>query len=335
MSTQSSEVGSSSLSRRVLQCLAGVLLCVLVAELGLRALQPFDLHRDWEHPLIAAKEERYTKFARRDVDVLIVGSSLAMGLDAKRLSELTKRRVFNGSIAGLTAAGVAAVMAEGYAPIGKPKLVIYPLSMRDIRGGDAFSMLPFFSHKMREARPSNWQGKLEVAVEDVSYLFRVRRQIRHSLVTAEKEERIVPLDDFGTHKHVGHRLNARLRDKAYARKTYNKLVHARLASATSPNAEELSEMIEFNRANGVETVLVNMPISPAAMDRRLAKHYKTYMAEVRKFAKRVDVPFYDALGKLKLDNAHFNDFVHVGPKGDKRVEDYLLAIIERHLDARQ
>lgn len=324
----------TSLFRRVALSLAGTVALIVAADLTLRAIAPFPLHRDWEHPLIAAKERLYTTFAQREVDVLIVGSSLSMNLDAKRLSDATKRRVFNGSVAGLTAAGIAAVMAEAYAPTRKPRLVIYPLSMRDMRGGDAFAMPPFLSHKMREARPANWQSRLEVAVEDASYLFRVRRQLRHELVSNEQEEEIAPLDAHGTRNHTRHNLESRLKNKAYAKKNYEKLLRAKESSATTSNAEELVEMIEGNRRDGVQTVLVNMTISPAALQGELRSRYEKYLTDLERLANRADVPLYDALGDLKLSNAYFNDFVHVGAKGDKKVEDYLVPIILRHLDAK-
>ena len=77
-----------------------------------------------------------------------------------------------------------------------------------------------------------------------------------------------------------------------------------------------------------------MAISPAALEGDLQSRYERYLAELESLAKRLDVPLYDALGELKSSNAYFNDFVHVGAKGDKKVEDYLVPIIMRHLDAR-
>lgn len=319
---------------RVARALAGIIACIVAVDLLLRAIAPFELHRDWEHPVIAAKERLYSKFAKKGVDVLIVGSSLSMNLDAKRLSKLTEHRVFNGSVMGLTAGGVAAVMTEGYAAIRKPKLVIYPLSMRDFRPGDAL-MQPFLSHKMREARPGNWKGKLEVSVENVSYLFRVRRQLRHSLVSDAREQKVPRLDAYGTRPHTGHNLNARLRSKGWVKRKYPPVLRYKEASTTTFNALELVNMIEANRRNGVQTVLVNMAISRAAVDGELGNHYERYLAELEAMARRLDVPLYDALGELNLNNDHFNDFVHVGAKGDRKVEDYLVPIIKRHLNARQ
>lgn len=311
-----------------------VVACVVAVDVGLRVLAPIELHRDWDHPLIAAKERLYEKFAEQDVDVLIVGSSLAMNLDAARLEKLSNRRVFNGSVVGLTAAGVSAVMQVGYAAIRNPKLVIYPLSMRDLRGGRAFEMTPFFSHKMRAARPAGWQGELEVALEDVSYLFRIRRQVRHFLVSEEREQqldRIAKLNEHGMRGHAPHQLRRRLGNKAYKNEVFSRLVREEQATASTDNATELVKMIEANKRNGVETVLLNISISPAALAGRQKKRYKKYLSELRALAKRADVPMYDALGDLELSNGYFNDFVHLGAKGDKKVEDYLLPIIERHL----
>lgn len=318
--------------RRVALALLGVLGCVAAVDLSLRALAPFELHRDWEHPLIAAKEQLYEKFARSGVDVLLVGSSLSMNLDAKRLSELSGRRVFNGSVAGLTAAGIAAVVETAYTPIQTPKLVIYPLSMRDIRGGRAFQMPPFSSHKMRAVRAPNWQSKIEIAAENASYLFRIRRQLRHSLVSDEHEERIAALDEYGTRGHARHQLPQRLRNRAYARKYFNKLLQEQEASQDTDNAKELVRMIQANRKNGVHTVLVNMTLSPAALKGKQRKRYAKYLKQLEAVAKREGVPLYDALDDLKLSNEYFNDYVHVGAKGDKKVEDYLVRIIRRHLE---
>jgi lysophospholipase L1-like esterase len=319
-------------SRRVALSLLGIFACVLAADVGLRVLEPYELHRDWEHPVIGAKEALYEKFSNSDVDALIVGSSLTMNLDAKRIGEASGYRVFNGSIAGLTASGISAVMREAYAPTRKPRLVIYPLSMRDLRKRERpFDRPPFLSHKMRAERPVTWQDRVEIEAERVSYLFRIRRQVRHDLLEDEREQRTFPLDAYGTRNHARHLLQARLKNPRFLKEYYRDMASEGEAFGDTADADELTKMIRANKRDGIQTVLVNMVLSPAAISGKLARHYKTYVKQSKALAKREGVPWYDAHDELDLSNAYFNDLVHTGAKGDKRVEDYLVTLIQRHL----
>jgi hypothetical protein len=315
-----------------------VLLCVVAVDVGLRKLAPFELYSDWEHQQIAYKQDKFRSFVDGGgVDVLLAGSSVIMNLDAKRLGRRTHARVFNGGIGSGNPTAMGAILSHMYYPLGKPKVLVYGVSARDLRdSGDAFDQPPFFSNKMRTIRAETWQERLEAAFERVSYLFRIRRQVRDLAHRGEIPRGAeIKTDAYGSRKHrsngLKHSLNARGQfppNYAY-RSRYN---HYRVDLAKG-HARQLVSLIEQNEALGIKTVLVNVPLSPAGMTLfdRPEEDYRTYLAALAEVARLTGVELFDAHGDLQLTNADFGDADHMGGRGDQKTEDYLVPVIARHL----
>jgi len=347
-STSSSEPASATAAPRrsawygAARTLLAVLAFVVAADLALRRLSPFELYDDWEHQQIAYKEAKYRAFvARRRAEVILTGSSVIMDLDARRMGKQAHARIFNGGIGSGNPTSMTAVLEHAYYPYGKPRLVVYATSARDLRDNDPdpYNQPPFFSHRMRSIRAKKWQERVEVALERYSYLFRIRRQLRDLAHRGELPQGVkIKTDDYGSRKYKPQHLVATLKgrtdfpaDYAY-RSRYD---HYRI-DFEHGHVRQLISLIERNRADGIETILVNVPLSPAAMslfDRREAD-YETYRAALREVARRANVPLYDAHGELALTNRDFYDADHMAKSGVRQTEDYLSPIIAEHLRRR-
>lgn len=314
------------------------LLCLAAADFGLRWLAPFELHDDWEHQQVAYKEARFRKLAQKQrVDVILAGSSVIMSVDAKRLTRAVRGTVFNGGIGSGNPTAMGAILEHMYFPIEKPKLVVYGVSARDLRDlGDAYDQPPFYSHRMRAIRAKNWQERLEVRVERFSYLFRVRRQLRDLAQRGELARGTeIKTDEYGSRQHKAQRLVSSLQGKAefppdYAYRSRYDRYHIDLENG---HANQLVTLIRKNRERGIETILVNVPLSPAAMtlfDRRDAD-YQLYLRSLREVARRAGVELHDAHSDLGLGNRDFYDADHMAKRGDQALAEYIEPLIERAL----
>lgn len=321
----------------VLALLLG-LLCLIAADFGLRWLVPFELHEDWEHQQVAYKEARFKQFARKKrVDVILAGSSVIMDLDAKRLSRAVRGSVFNGGIGSGNPTAMGAILEHMYFAIEKPKLVVYGVSARDLRDtGDPYDQPPFYSHRMRAVRAKNWQERLEVRVERFSYMFRVRRQLRDLAQRGELARGTeIKTDEYGSRPHKTHRLVSSLKGKHEfpADYAYRSRYRNYRIDLETGHAHQLVTLIRKNRERGIRTILVNVPLSPAAMtlfDRREAD-YRLYLRSLREVARRAGVELHDAHSELALGNRDFYDADHMGSRGDRALEGYIEPLIQREL----
>jgi hypothetical protein len=320
----------------------GVLVLVLVVDLALRALAPFELHDGWEHQQIAWKEDKFRQFARGGpVDVLLAGSSVIMSLDARRMSAQAKARVFNGGIGSGNPTAMGAILEHMYLPIAKPKLVVYAVSPRDMRdSGDAFDQPPFFSHRVRSARAWTWQERVEVVAERYSYLLRVRRQLRDLATRGEQPRGTeIKTDGHGSRIHKGQRLARSLKGlRAFpADYGYRRRYRDYQIDYERGHARQLVSLIQRNSSLGIRTILVKVPLSPAGMS--LFDHpdadYRLYSQALKRVARRTHVELYDAHHDLQLPNEDFFDADHMGARGDIKTQDYLAPIIERELASAQ
>jgi hypothetical protein len=312
---------------------------VALIDLGLRYVAPFELHDDWEHQQVAWKQEKFRKFvAARRVDVLIAGSSVSMNLDAKRIGQRARASVFNGGIGGANPTAMAAILEHMYLPMARPRLLVYALSARDLRDTDEdpYDQPPFYSHRMRAIRAQTWQQRLEVAAERYSYLFRVRRQLRDLAQRGERPKGVeIATDDFGSRKHRPNRLIASLkgREEFPADYPYRSRYRGYRVDLQKGQAHQLLALIEHSKSLGIAVILVNVPLSPAAMT--LFDHpepdYQLYLQSLREVARRAGVELYDAHGELQLGNADFGDADHMAKRGDVKTENYLGRIIAQQL----
>jgi hypothetical protein len=322
-----------------LRTVLAVLVLVTVADLSLRLWTPFELYDDWEHQQIAWKQGKFRDFvARRPVDVLLVGSSVIMDLDAKRVGQRARAAVFNGGIGGANPTAMAAIVEHLYLPMAKPKLLVYALSARDLRDTDEdpYDQPPFYSHRMRAIRAKTWQERLEVAVERFSYLFRVRRPLRDFVQRGELPAGVeITTDDYGSRRHKPSNLLASLkgREEFPADYPYRSRYRDYRIDRRRGHARQLRALIKRCRSLGIKVVVMNVPLSPAAMslfDRRDAD-YRFYLKTLHAIAARAGVELYDAHSELQLGNADFGDADHLGRRGATKTEKYLAAIVAQHL----
>lgn len=282
-------------------------------------------------PIASVKYVRYRELSRRgqDVDVLLMGLSPMLRVDARRLGEILHEddgievRAFNFATPGHWVLLDQELLERVLLPLDRPRVIAYgvlPLNLlleRDRKATEEHvAGLPVFD--LYRGTPASWLE--EMLLNDVAIL-RYRESIAEHLSRSWTEPPYGWLrmskqtDEFGD-IHFPARPSAvrslTRAEEAYARnfRSFDERIRSGLL------VRHLKDFAEFCRARDIRLVIVNTPVHPLFMSMlpHGKKDYQRFMLTTRRAAANARVPFCNPAGGSPDPNL-FRDTHHANEPG--------------------
>lgn len=255
--------GGRRRGRRLVRFAVAVVVVLLVAELGVRALAPrLGEPQTWYSLQVQQKLDRLDDEApaARRTDVVFAGSSSVMSaLDPHRFAELDAcgRTAYNAGIVGATPTMTHHWLDEEVLPRTGPGTVVLGITPRDLSEGAAGVEPQYFS--AAAVRDDAW-ARADRAAGEVSELVRYRSVLRD---VAKLRARLFDLPEDGEAQRPidgrGWSTRPTAAESPYAPREYQ---GARAATGPPRRAavEDLRDLASDLRSRGIEVVLAEMPV---------------------------------------------------------------------------
>lgn len=316
LSTSSSEGSAAGVSRRRLLVAIGIALVFIAGELGARIIEPgFGHNGDWPSNETFVKHEQ--QIALEGADTVFAGSSfVAFGIDTRIATERSGKLHYN---AGLSAAQLPTTdvwLRDFVVPTVAPRRLVLGIGHLELNEGGSgnarrFLEAPAIAQKLE---PSNLR-RVEEAVQEVSTLFKYRRQIRdirdlgRAVVQREFPEfwgaNGERQDDFS---------DVRVLESGARR-------------SSDPAPEQLTllrDLVEWLQEEGIDVVLVLMPTAEGALEE--VDGDEGAAAKLTELARSTGASFVDGRGLAEAPELFF-DGAHLNPTGQDVFTEALLAVL--------
>lgn len=255
------------------------------------------------------------------------------------------------------------MVARALFPRKKPKLLVVGLTLRDfieshVQCASSTPTYHYFSHffpvddlvdqSMPEfwQRFDYWQGKL---------VYLLGKRLDAQLISAEKTKAFVaalfgagskqnPLDEI----KIDHSANVARKLRSVAEEG-EFILEANKPTPYEDNSGEyrtrfrrkndklfaaesffLDRLLQFTQKEGIETVIVNMPLTTINMRIMPPGSYDKYMATVQNAAARYNCAFVDMNDFKTFAGVDFQDTAHMNANGGRKFVDQLVAAIEKN-----
>jgi len=281
----------------------GILLVFVFAEVGARVVESgFGHNGDWPSNETFVKHEQLATLG--SVDTVYAGSSfVAFGIDSRLASEQTGDAHYN---AGLSAAQFDTTdvwLREFVVPKVSPQRVVLGFGHKELDGSSTGNSRRFLeAPAIAQALDPTALRSAEEVVQEVSVLFRNRRQIRD----IRDLGRAITQPDF---PEFWGSAGERQDDFSEVR-----VLDVEGATASEPSVERvalLGSLIEWLQEADVDVVLVLMPTADGFLPADFGNQTAEVLTEV---AEESGARFIDGRG-LASDAKFFFDGAHLNPEG--------------------
>ncbi len=289
--------------------------------------------------------------------VLVGGSTVSEGIDPRSLTGMSWRGqplddIYNLGLPGATTTEVWHGVKHGLTP--PPRLLVYGITASDLNDsrneahGTRSLMTPGDVAEWVYCRPQSAEWVLrhyfEDRVGDAWQLYRHRNALR--LWAADQAEAILPDAFPEARAEAQHNLrcSAELRrGDGFAPQTKIRFAHLDFKKVMNdvpsrfPFLENyrlgghllyLNRLLDWAETNGVEVVLLDMPVPADIEERMHPEAFARYRTALTDVARRRRLLLLRAGRRdLGLDDRHFSDLIHLNDSGTRRLGDWLRAAL--------
>ncbi|MCP4086393.1 MAG: hypothetical protein GY745_15265 [Actinomycetia bacterium] len=311
--------GPSAVRSSVLRLLAAAAVVVLVAELAARVVggqlaEPLA----WYDATTQLKDGQVDELAGTGLDDMVIGTSMTLrGFDTQTYVDATGRTAYNAALPGAVPSVNERWLLDEILPRVRTGRVILGIQTID------------FSAELHDENLARWEaarstrtgflGSLERWGSSVSGLIRHRQELRDPVAWMNLvRDRPGPIEDTaGTLTDLGFR-DVYVDDFTdFARdRTAHELATINLEAAS----EAITRMASALEAEGIELVLVEMPVPQAYIDLHLEGQtsYDEIRAHYRGLADNLGIELIDLATDWDADE-RFTDYTHLDVVGAQRV----------------